>query len=226
VAPTSYLAFELLRPLAPIEDLDWLALLGSVADLGAEAHFGLLPAWRGRHRATHVSEAIALLNAARRAAEHDVATSLAVLRSSESVEDIAKGRAPGVARLQVLRAEVAAEVRRVARTPPRIYGDVAVLRIRSKAQVHPLIAVRWRSRLAGKIVLVANDGFLPGRVNFVVRTTRAVDLLAWLRSLALGDVGPDFARGHPAATGGSLTPRDFDRMLRAIETRTRAQTVV
>ncbi len=217
VAPTSYLAFELLEPLVAIDDLDWLALLGSVADLGAGASFGKLPAWTARYRKKHVSEAIALLNAARRAPDHDVATALDVLRASRSLADIASGSAPGVARLMELRAEVAAEVQRVARTAPRIHGDVAVIRIRSKAQIHPLLAMRWRSRLRDKIVVVANEDFLPGRVNFVVRSTRAIDLIAWLESLAFGDVGPDFARGHPAATGGSVTKEDFERLLRAIE---------
>lgn len=216
VAPTSYLAFELLRALADIHDLDWLALLGSVADLGAEAVFGELPAWRARYRAKHVSETIALLNAARRSADHDVAAALDVLRAADSAEEIATGRAAGVARLQALRAEVAAEVKRVARTPPRVYGDVAVIRIASKAQIHPLIAVRWKSRLADKIVLVANAGFLDDRVSFVVRSARPINLLAWLRSLPIGDVGPDYARGHPAATGGNLSHDEFERLLRVI----------
>jgi hypothetical protein len=53
-------------------------------------------------------------------------------------------------------------------------------------------------------------------VNFCVRTTRPLDLLAWLRSLPVGAVGPDYARGHPAATGGSLTAEEFGRLLAAI----------
>ncbi len=49
VAPTSYLAFELVRPLVNVDDLDWLALLGSVADLGAAANCVELPTWRARY---------------------------------------------------------------------------------------------------------------------------------------------------------------------------------
>jgi hypothetical protein len=110
----------------------------------------------------HVAETIALLNAARRAPDHDVATALAVLRAPASPAAIANGSSPEVERLRGLRREVAAEVDRVARTPPRILGDVALIRIRSRAQVHPLLAVRWKRRLAGKIVLVANDGSSRG----------------------------------------------------------------
>lgn len=219
VAPTSYLAFELVRPLASIDDLAWLALLGSVADLGAEARFGALPDWRKRWRVKDVTEAIALLNAARRAPDHDVATALAVLLAARSPADVAEGRVPGVDALRAMRAEVAAEVARVARVPPRVVGEVALIRIASRAQIHPLVAVRWKTRLAGKIVLVANEGFVPGRVHFVVRSTRDVDLLAWLRGLDLGDVGPELARGHPAATGGSLSDVDFARLIAVLEKR-------
>ena len=151
--------------------------------------------------------------------DHDVATALDVLRTARSPAEIATGHSAGIEGLRAMRAEVAAEVTRFARTAPRIIGDVAVIRIESKAQIHPLIAVRWKTRLSGKIVLVANDDFLPGRVSFVVRTTRAIDLLAWLHSLHIGEVGPDYARGHPAATSGNLSHRDFARLLRAIEAR-------
>jgi single-stranded-DNA-specific exonuclease len=216
VAPTSYLVFELFRPLTAIEDLSWLALLGSEADLGSAASFGALPAWRSRHRRKDLSEAIALLNAARRAAEHEVATALRVLAAADSPRAIAAGTTDDVARLRVARAEIAREVQRCMHVPPQIFGDVALIRIRAKAQIHPLIAVRWKARLAGKIVCVANEDFLPGRVNFVVRSTRNVDLIAWLRSLPVGDLGDDFARGHPAATGGSLDYEQFDRVLTAI----------
>ena len=216
VAPTSYLAYELCRRLADVDDLSWLALLGSEADLGAAATLGALPAWRAQHRRKDVSEAIALLNAARRAPEHEVATALRVLALADSPRAIATGDSDDVTRLHAARSEVAQEVQRCMRVPPQMIGDVALIRIRSKAQIHPLIAVRWKTRLAGKVVLVANESFLPERVNFVVRSTRDIDLIAWLRSLRIADAGEDFARGHPAATGGSLDFPQFDRLLTAI----------
>ena len=217
VVPTSYLAFELLRPIAAVEDLSWLALLGSAADLGTSVRLGALAHWRKQHRVKDIAESISLLNAARRSAEHDVATALRVLRAAGSPREIAGGASPDLERLRGYRAEVAAEVARLARVRPQMHGNVAVIRVRSKAQVHPLVAVRWKTRLAGKIVLVANEDFLPGRVNFVLRTTLPIDLLAWLRALPVGPVGPDFARGHPAATGGSLTHEEFERLLHALE---------
>lgn len=218
VVPTSYLAFELLCALVALDDLAWLALLGTVADLGAGADFGRVPAWRRAYRSKPVSDAIALLNAARRSAEHDVATALAVLRAAESPEQIANGSVPGSDRLREQRAEVAAEVARHARTAPKIYGRVALIRIRSRAQIHPLLAARWKTRLAGKIVVVANEDFLPGRVNFAARTTLPLDLITWLKSFPLRDAGSEFARGHPAATGGSLDFAQFEAFAAALET--------
>jgi len=217
VAPTSYLTYEVLQPLADITDLAWLALLGSVADLGAAASFGALPGMRKQYRAKDIAETVALLNAARRSAEHDVEAALRALRAARSPREIATGSSPDVERLRALRAEVQAEVSRCARVPPRMHGEAAVIRIKSRAQVHPLVAVRWTSRLRDKVVLVANEGFLPGRVNFVVRSARGIDLLAWLRALDIGPVGPDYARGHPAATGGSLLPEEFERLLAALD---------
>ncbi len=219
VVPTSYLAFELLRPIAPIEELRWLALLGSAADLGTSVSLGELAEWRRQHRVKDLAESIALLNAARRSADHDVATALRVLRSAHSLREIATGSSPDIDKLRACRAQVAEEVGRLARTRPVLYGNVAVIRVRSKVQVHPLLAVRWKTRLAGRIVLVANEDFIPGRVNFAMRTTASIDLPAWLRSLPVGSVGPDFARGHPAATGGSITHEEFERLLVAIEAR-------
>jgi single-stranded-DNA-specific exonuclease len=64
------------------------------------------------------------------------------------------------------------------------------------------------------MVIAANDGYLPGRVNFSVRGGTG-DLRAALRR-ALPDAAGEFAHGHPRATGGSLAPAAFERLLRAL----------
>jgi single-stranded-DNA-specific exonuclease len=61
------------------------------------------------------------------------------------------------------------------------------------------------------MVLVANEGYLPGRVNFAVRGGDG-DLRERLRR-ALPGAGGEFAHGHARATGGSLAPDDFERLL-------------
>ena len=88
-------------------------------------------------------------------------------------------------------------------------------RFRSPYQVHPLVATTWARRLAPRAVIAANDDYLPGHVNFAVRGGGGSDLRALLRT-ALPDVAGEFAHGHAAATGGSLDPTAFARMLRAL----------
>lgn len=217
VAPTALLAYELLRGLVDIEDLAWLAWLGTVGDLGPSHPFAHeLAEPMAHHRKTHVQRAVSLVNAARRAGRYRPQAALDVLLAARGPADIARGSIPGVDELVACREEVNAELARVTRVPPRIAGEVALVRFSSPAQVHPLVATRWVSRLAPKIVIAANDGYLPGRVNFAVRSAADIDLLAFLRGLGLGAVEGEFANGHPRATGGSIPPGEFDRLLRVL----------
>lgn len=49
-----------------------------------------------------------------------------------------------------------------------------------------------------------------------MRTTADVNLVDLLRGIDLGPVDGEYGFGHPGATGGSLTPSDFERLLRAL----------
>jgi len=215
VAPSSLLAWHLFSRAADLRDSSWLAALGTAADLGADAP---LPGFSSLVRAagrTQLAEAIALVNAANRAGPHDVATAFAVLLRAGSAREIASGRVAGVEALRAYRTQVAAEVARCSRTRPRISGRWALLPFSSPARVHPLVAVRWTRRLKGQVVIAANAGFLPGRVNFAMRSAGGEDLIALLRSLPLPE-GEDVGYGHARATGGSLTFEDFDALLAAM----------
>lgn len=217
VAPTALIAYLLWSPLVTLDDVGWLALLGTQGDLGERHPFTeLLAPIAARYKKTHVKDAIALLNAARRSGRYRAELAWNVLNAATGPVDIARGSLDGIAELEQCRAEVKAEVERVARVAPRIANDVAVIRFSSPAQVHPLIATRWAGRLAPKIVIAANDGYLPGRVNFAVRGGGDVDLLAFLRGLPLEGVEGEFANGHPRATGGSIAPDDFSRLLHVL----------
>lgn len=215
VVPTGLLAYHVLSPLANLDDLAWLAVLAAYGDLG-HPFASVLGPIASRYKKTHFTEAVALINSARRAGSYQPEVALAALRAARGPADIARGNSREVAQLTSLRAEVAAEVARVARVPPRVVGDVALIRFSSSAQIHPLIATRWMQRLRPKIVLVANDGYLPGHVNFAMRCAGDVDLLAFLRGLGLGAVEGEFANGHPRATGGSIPPHEFERLLAAL----------
>ncbi|MDQ3367851.1 MAG: hypothetical protein M3680_20700 [Myxococcota bacterium] len=216
VAPTGLLTYQLLRTLVDLDDLAWLARIATVGDLGDAHPFDAELAAAARFPKTHIRETVSLINAARRAARYRPELALEILLAAREPADIAKARLPAVAELAACRAEVKAEVARVARVAPRVAGNVAVIRFSSGAQIHPLIAQRWTARLAPKIVMVANDGYLPGRVNFALRCAADVDLLAFLRGLGLGAVEGEFANGHPRATGGSVPPPEMDRILHAM----------
>lgn len=217
VAPTGLLAHHVLADLVYLDDLAWLALLATIGDLGPRHPFtDELRPIAARHRISHLQEAAALINAARRTPHYRPERALAVLLAAPGPREIARREVPGTDDLVACRSEVRAELDRVARTPPRIANNVALLRFSSPAQIHPLIATRWAARLAPKIVIAANDGYLPGRVNFAVRSASSVDLLAFLRGLGLGSVEGEFANGHPRATGGSIPPHELARMLEAL----------
>lgn len=215
VASSSALAFAVCRDLPGFERWCWLARLGALADMATGPEIDRLLGCRGSGRTW--SEAAALLNAPRRAHADDGDAALAVLLSASAVSDIAGGSVAGVGKLQEYRAEVRAESARCSRVAPRRIGDAWLIRFASGAQVHPLVATMWTKRLAPAIVLVANDGFISGRVNFVVRCAAAIDLVAWLKALPfVPPPGAEFANGHARATGGSLPAGDFDRFLAAV----------
>ncbi|KAJ3057469.1 hypothetical protein HK097_006397 [Rhizophlyctis rosea] len=174
---------------------------------------------------------------ARRTATSDATIAWRALLASTKPADISQGKVKEAADLARCKSEVAAEIQRCARAPPRFSKDgrVALIRIDSPAQVHPVIASRWANSLKGKtleIVMVANTSYLPNRVNFAMRiaksgggtiaSTEPMDIIAFLRQAVTkvpglaDEVGADFARGHAQATGGSVALEVFDKVLLAV----------
>src|SRR5690606_12204879 len=129
VTPTGLLAFLVLRELAPIDDLGWLALVATIGDLGSSTAFEPeLGAIAATQRKTHVQKTVSLINAARRAPHYQPEVALDVLLAAGGTADIARGTVPGVAQLEACRTEVQAEVARVSRVAPKIHDNVALLR--------------------------------------------------------------------------------------------------
>jgi single-stranded-DNA-specific exonuclease len=201
----------LMRRLFP-EAPAWLAAIGAVGDVGDAAW--ALPECEGAAPKTAIRKLVSLVNAPRRLPDGPVRTALELL--VEYDDPRAALHDPRVAELEEAKATWRAELDRVVRTAPAMVGErVALLRFASPAQVHPLVATTWARRLAPRVVLAANDGYLaPGVVNFAVRGGEG-DLRAFLRA-ALPDADGEFAHGHPRATGGSLTEADFARLLDAL----------
>jgi single-stranded-DNA-specific exonuclease len=200
-APTAVLMRRIV-PEAPA----WLAAVGAAGDLGDA---GLrLPECAGVPR-TAVKRLAGLVNAPRRVPDGPVRTALALLVDSAAPADALAD--PGVAELEAARDVWRAELDRVIRTAPRVGERAALLRFSSTCQVHPLVATTWARRLAPRMVLAANDGYLPGRVAFAVRGGMG-SLPDALRAALPGYEG-EFAHGHERATGGTIPPERFEELL-------------
>ena len=159
---------------------------------------------RARHKITHLRDATALLNAPRRTAGGDARPALELLLKAGGPKDVTAGPFPEVGMLKAAKAEVTAAFAEAKKAAPQIVGDVALVRVHSGCQVHPMVAQIWRTRLAKSLVMVANNGYLPGRVNFSMRTASGANILDFLKRHAPENAGPDYGNGHDQAAGGSL----------------------
>ncbi|KND04201.1 uncharacterized protein SPPG_01634 [Spizellomyces punctatus DAOM BR117] len=240
VATASLLAYICCEPLHPSvqSTLAWLAVLGTAGDLGRSHKwvppFPDLPSVvRSQLTSKTIGELVALLNAPRRTSSSDPRPSWNALIKAQVPSDITSGQSSELETLTACRAEINAEIQRCARIPPKFSpdGKIALIRITSAAQVHPVIASRWSNSLKSSkllFVMVANAGYIPGRVNFACRiasrssSAKHIDLISTLEefsSLKSGlrkRMGDEFARGHAQATGGSVGEMEFDELLQCM----------
>jgi single-stranded-DNA-specific exonuclease len=215
--PTSGLiAFWCGLAVAEIDDLDWIAAISLISDIGDGAPFAELDAAKRRWKATPLRDATTLLNAPRRSSSGDARPALDLLLAASGPRDITKGDRPEVALLQAAKAEVNREFAEAKKASPKFSGSVAMIRIHSPCQVHPLIARIWRTRLPAYIVMAVNTGYLPGYVNFSARSKGTVNLLDFLREHAPADAGDAYGFGHDQASGGSLRPATWNAFARSL----------
>ncbi|KAI0133019.1 DHH family protein [Xylariales sp. AK1849] len=215
---------------------DWLCVMGTHGDLGNtlkwQPPFPDMKATFKTYTKKALNDAVSLINAPRRTATYDVPEAWKSLTSAQSPSDLLKTRS-----LIAARAEVNAEVERCTHTAPKFSGDakIAVFRVNSAAQIHPVIATRWAGHLQSpklEVILVANDGYLPGMVNFSCRVPRSarardtpVNIIEILKGVA--DKAPDptlrarlgesFARGHKEASGGIVPKAEFEELMDILE---------
>ncbi len=210
---TSLLIYDLLAPLVDISDLDWVAAVGTVSDLGEHAPFDLLQAARKKYTAKYLKEATALVNAVRRTSQPDPECAARVLLAFDSPRALVTADTPDVRRLKEARIEVKRALEEAKKAAPVFAGPVALIRMHSACQVHPLIAQIWRSRLPKHIVIAANDGYLPGRVNFSARSAAGINVLEFLRAVPLSPGEGNYGNGHDQASGGSLPVPRWNELL-------------
>lgn len=213
IPTTSLLVWDICRPLIDISDLDWLAAVGLVGDLGERAPFPLLESAKKKHTAKYLKEATALVNAPRRSSRPDPEAAARALLSHPDPRALVNSGGPDVAVLRAAREEVKAAMEEAKKAAPVFAGKVALIRLHSPCQVHPLIAQIWRSRLPQFIVIAANDGYLPGRVNFSARSRSEINVLEFLRAADIGEGEGSFGHGHDQASGGSLPVARWNALL-------------
>jgi single-stranded-DNA-specific exonuclease len=204
VPTSSLLAYWCAAELAPVDELLWIAALGIVGDMADGAGFPEMALARKRYGMKVLRDATALINAARRASSADARPALALLMKADSPRDIMSGRFPETQALLAAREEVRRDLDKAGRTAPIVRNGVALLRIHSPCQIHPLLAQRWRTRLSNAVVLAANTGYRPGWVHFAARSARDIDLVDFLSRHAPVGADENYGGGHERASGGAL----------------------
>ncbi|OTB06480.1 hypothetical protein M426DRAFT_72250 [Hypoxylon sp. CI-4A] len=238
VATSSLLTYHICNELHEKvkESCDWLCAMGTHGDLGNtlkwEPPFPDMKATFKTYTKKAINEAVSLINAPRRTATYDVPAAWAALNAASSPSDLLKNPS-----LLAARAEVNAEVERCTHTAPKFSSDakVAVFRINSAAQIHPVIATRWAGHLQSpklEVILVANEGYLPSMVNFSCRIPRSarardppVNIIEVLNAIAAKAsnptlrtrLGESFARGHKEASGGIVPKAEFEEFMEILE---------
>jgi single-stranded-DNA-specific exonuclease len=210
---SSCLAFRCAGGLAEVDDLAWLAALGAIGDYGEKAPLPEIARARESHTAKSLREATSLINAPRRSASGNARPALDLLLRARGPEEIASGRHPETALLREAVAEVKRALDEARRVPPKFAGRVAMLRLHSPCQIHPLVAQSWTGRLRGQIVMAMNTGFREGYVHFAARSATGENLVAFLREHAPPGSGDDeaYGNGHERATGGALKHESWNR---------------
>lgn len=216
VPNSSLLTWWLAAAIADVADLEWVAAMGTLSDLGDDAPFALLPVVRKRYAAKWLREATTLVNAARRSAAHDTETALQAILKARHPRDIADESAPEGARLWAYRREVNAAFAEGKKAAPVFSGPVALVRVNSPCQIHPLVAQVWRTRLPRYVVIVANEGYLPGWVTFSARSSGQYNLLDFFRAIDLDLAEGYFGYGHDQASGGSMPVASWNELLRQL----------
>ena len=192
-------------PGVDVDDLDWIAAISVLSDIGDKAPFRLVAAAKKRYGAGILRDATTLLNAPRRSPSGDASVALGLLLSGGNPRGIAKGDAPEVASLRRDKEVVNLAYAEAKKAAPKFAGPVAAIRIHTPCQVHPLIAQIWRTRLPKMIVMGVNTGYRPGWVHFSARCGQGTNLLDFFRAhQPAGADARSYGQGHDQAGGGAL----------------------
>jgi len=213
---SSLLVWWLCREVTDVEDLDWVAAIGTLSDLGDKAPFDIIPQAKKKYRAKWLRQATTLVNAARRSSSGDAQVALQAVLAASHPREIVEGASPEARKLAEFHQEVKAAFQEAKKAAPTFSGKVALVRISSPCQVHPLVAQIWRTRLPKYVVIVANEGYIPGYVAFSVRTSADVNVLDFLGDIELDVAEGYFGYGHDQASGGVLPLDSWKQLLKRL----------
>jgi single-stranded DNA-specific DHH superfamily exonuclease len=208
---TSLLTWQLCGALTGMADRDWLAAVGTIGDLGDEIAFPYLTAVKHTYGLAVIREIVSLVNAGRRVSPELAEVAGAMLARHPLPESILAS--PEIAPLQQAQRDLQRAMADAKRAAPVFSREVALVRVASPYQIHPIVAQIWKSRLKKYIVIAANEAYLPGLVNFSVRGPTGVNVREFLRGVPLEPGEGEYARGHDAASGGSLPIERWNRLL-------------
>ena len=214
---TSLLSWWCAGAVAEVDDLLWLAAIGIIGDMEEASGFPELAAARGRWGITALRSAVSLLNAPRRASSGDAGPALSLLLKADGPKAVLSGHFPETALLQAAKAEVQDALATGRRAAPRIRDNIALIRLNTACQIHPLIAQQWKGRLKDKVVIAANTGYRPGWVHFAARTNQGTDLIEFFRAHKPQGADPiDYGNGHAQASGGALQPAAWNQFVASL----------
>lgn len=213
-ATSGLLALWCAQAIAPelADQLQWMAGISLLSDLGDKAPFDDLAASKARFGSTALKDLTVLLNAPRRTAAGDATDALELLLRGDTPKQILKSSDPALAGLKAAKAEVSEALAIARKAPPKfsskwtdeLGGDIIMVRIDTPCQVHPLVAQIWRPRFPKAVVFGVNVGFRPGFVHFAGRAPKGVNLVQFLRNHTPAGADGTFGGGHDQASGGAL----------------------
>ena len=188
---------------------DWIAVLGILSDLGDSSPSPLLQGQLQQWGLNPLRQLTSLVNSAHRA-DGDCDQALEALMQHESPSQMIRSDHPSVAYLRDCQRKVRKRLGQAKQASPTCYGNIALVEFRSDCPVQSIIAQIWKSRLADKVVLVANLRSDRAEVHLSARSRGNLSAIE-----TLGDRGL-VLRGHSNSAGAVLTPEEWQNFLETL----------
>lgn len=213
-ATSGLLAWWCAEAIAPAlaDELQWMAGVSLLSDLGEKAPFDDLDIAKKRFGSTAIRDLTTLLNAPRRTADGDASVAMRLLLSATTPKLALSTPSPELDALRAAKLEVSEALAEARKGAPKfatkwraeLGADMIAVRMSTPCQVHPLVAQVWRQRFPKAVIFGVNTGFRPGYVHFAGRAPKGVMLPQFLRAHTPAGADGTFGGGHDQASGGAL----------------------